>query len=210
MPELPASPRIVCTNDDRRPNGPAPRQPTTTSWVRAALFANLQIRADQALAHAESQINWAIERAEVAIDGAHLAVGSYADTAVTLLMKTIDEAEAYAAGMKLAASEQFAFLENTAQAVAEAFVVSHFAAMQQFDWNAEHRDELFVGTCIDRAATYSLDVLQETISELEIAVALHPPVLVKLIERGCHFILGAVGVTKSLELVICRLKIFAL
>ena len=39
-----------------------------------------QIRADQALARAESQINWAIERAEVAIDGAHLAVGSYADT----------------------------------------------------------------------------------------------------------------------------------
>ena len=40
-------------------------------------MANIQVRADEALDHAEAQINWAIERAEVAIDGAHFALGFY-------------------------------------------------------------------------------------------------------------------------------------
>ena len=50
---------------------------------RAAILANIQVRADEALDHAEAQINWAIERGEVAIDGAHFAVGFYKDTATT-------------------------------------------------------------------------------------------------------------------------------
>ena len=85
----------------------------------------------QALDRAEAQINWAIERGQVAIDGAHLAIGYYADTAENFLDKTIAEAEAYAEGMQRAASEQFAFLENTAEALVEVFEVREFAAMQR-------------------------------------------------------------------------------
>ena len=85
----------------------------------------------QALDRAEAQINWAIERGQVAIDGAHLAIGYYADTAENFLDKTIAEAEAYAEGMQRAASEQFAFLENTAETLVEVFEVPEFAAMQR-------------------------------------------------------------------------------
>ena len=98
---------------------------------RAAILANIQIRVDQALDRAEAQINWAIERGQVAIDGAHLAIGYYADTAENFLDKTIAEAEAYAEGMQRAASEQFAFLENTAETLVEVFEVPEFAAMQR-------------------------------------------------------------------------------
>ena len=141
---------------------------------RAAILANIQVRGDEALDHAEAQINWAIERGQVAIDGAHLAIAYYSTDTKQVLTDAIDDAKAHAAGMALAASEQFAFLEETAAAGVEMFQVHEFAAMQQFDWNAENRDELFVGTFIARAESYALDVLQETISEIEFAVAFLP------------------------------------